>query len=1018
MLKLKILCRAFIEKLLSYKTTRHLMRFIFLTITGLSMLFHAGDSSIEESASSTTYFELAQKAWVDSVYSSLSLDQQLGQLFMVAAYSNKAEEHAQDIEKLIQDHNIGGLIFFQGGPARQAVLTNRFQKLAKVPLLLAMDAEWGLAMRLDSTMKFPKQMTLGAVQDNDLIYAMGKEIARQCKRMGMHVNFAPVVDVNVNPNNPVIGYRSFGEDKYLVAKKGVAYMKGMQDANVMANAKHFPGHGDTDKDSHYDLPLIKHSKERLDEIELYPFKELIKEGLMSTMVAHLNIPALDDRKNRPSTLSKKVVTDLLRDELGFEGIIFTDAMNMHGVSKHYKIGQANSEAIKAGNDILLFPHQVPEAIENIKLSLKNGSLVKGDIERRVKKVLGAKYWAGLHEKPEVSTENIYEELHTVEAEKLNKKLFEKAITTVKNKDDFLPIKRLEDHKVAVVSIGEQNGNVFQEVVKKYTKADAYSLTKYEKNIATYLNKLKKYDLVIVGFHDMSNSPSRNFGISQSSLDFLKKLNAQTKTITCTFGNAYALKFLTQEDHLICAYEENKYTLSLVPQIIFGAIGCSGKLPISIGDKIPFGTGKELKSLGRLGYDTPEDVGLNSDDFLPIDTIAAWAIKDNMTPGCQVLVAKNNKVIFNKAYGYFTYDKKNAVTTSSVYDLASITKVLGTLQAIMYLYEQEELDLEEKLSTYLPKAKSTNKENLRLKDMLTHQSGLKPYVPFWYVNTIATDSMKKKFYTEDFSLDNPIRVSKSFYATRDIEDSLITWTLATDLLSKKRKSSHDYPYPYKYSDMGYHLLKRAIEDKIDEPIEKFLTTHFYSPLGMGSTNYKPLGKGFSLADIPPTEEDTLYRKARVQGTVHDQVAAMIGGVGGHAGLFSSATDLCKILQMFVNKGKYGGKRYFKEETIQLFTSKQNDYSRRGLGWDKTEGSGLGPSSEMSSLNSFGHSGFTGTLVWVDPDYDLIYIFLSNRTYPDATNNSLLRNDIRTRVQDVVYEALLKAKRREQERAKAK
>ena len=761
------------------------------------MLFHFGDSSIEKSADATDHFQFVQNQWVDSVYQSLSLDEQLGQLFMVAAYSNKTEEHVQEIESLILHHNIGGLIFFQGGPLRQALLTNRYQKLAKVPLLLAMDAEWGLGMRLDSSMNFPKQMTLGAINDNALIYDMGKEIARQCKRIGMHVNFAPVVDVNVNPNNPVIGYRSFGEDKYLVAKKGIAYMKGMQDAKVMANAKHFPGHGDTDKDSHYDLPLIKHSKDRLDSIELYPFKELIKHGLMSTMVAHLNIPALDDRKNRPSTLSKKVVTDLLRKELGFTGIIFTDAMNMHGVSKHYKIGQANSEAIKAGNDILLFPHQVPQAIQNIKQSLQNGDLVREDIENRVKKVLKAKYWAGLSKTQEVVTTNLYEDLHTIEAKKLKKALYEKAITTVKNKDDLIPLKALEKHKIAVVSIGAEKGNLFQEMLKKYTSVDAFSIEKSEKNIDSYLNKLSNYNLVIVGFHDMSNRPSRNFGISESSLAFLERLNQQTTTITCAFGNAYALKYFTQEEHLICAYEENDYTLSLVPQIIFGALPCSGTLPISIGKEIPFGAGKQLKALGRLSYGIPEDIGLNGQDLSPIDTIVNWAITEKMTPGCQLLIAKENKVIFNKAYGHFTYKKKEAVTTESVYDLASVTKVLGTLQSIMYLYEHEQLDLEEHLATYLHQAKHTNKENLQIKDMLTHQSGLKAYIPFWYVNTIKTDSLKKSFYAKKFSLTYPFKVANEMYSLRDIEDSLIVWTLQSDLISRKRKSSHPYPYPYKY-----------------------------------------------------------------------------------------------------------------------------------------------------------------------------------------------------------------------------
>ena len=980
-------------------------RYFIHSLIAITLFFFSSLSLAQKSAANTRIFQLNQQKWADSVYQSLSLDEQLGQLFMVAAFSNKGEAHAASIDRLVQQYNIGGLIFFQGGPKRQAILTNRYQKKAKVPLLLAMDAEWGLGMRLDSTMSFPKQMTLGAIQDNQLIYKMGKEIARQCRRVGMHVNFAPVVDVNVNPNNPVIGYRSFGENKYLVAEKGVAYMKGLQDGNIMANAKHFPGHGDTDKDSHYDLPLINHSKERLDSIELYPFKKLIEQGLMSIMVAHLNIPALDKSKNRPSTLSKKVVTDLLRSELGFKGLTFTDAMNMHGVSKYYEAGQANSEAIKAGNDILLFPSEVPQAIESIKLSLKKKKVSSEDIELRVKKVLKAKYWAGLHKRQKIELKNIYKDIHTKEAKLLNKKLYAKAITTVKNKNNLLPIQILDTNTFAVVSIGEENGNIFQETLKKYVNFDCFSLSKSATNTTELVQKLSKYKIVVVGFHDMSNRPSRNFGISESSLAFLKELNKVTTTISCTFGNAYGLKYFADEDHLICAYQENEHTLSLVPQIIFGALDCSGKLPISIGKKIPYASGFQLKSLGRLSYGLAEEVGLKSEDFEPIDTIVKWAISDSMTPGCRILVAKDSKVIFDKAYGHFTYQKKNPVTKQTVYDLASITKVLGTLQTIMFLYEQREIRLDHSLSSYLKTAKKTNKSKFLIRDMLTHQSGLLAYLPFWY-QTIATDSAKKIFYREHYSEEFPYRVANKLYMLSSIEDSLIQWTLDSKILSKYRKKDKRYPYPYKYSDMGYHMLKRVVENKLSQPIEDFLTQNIYDPLGMHCTRYNPLNNGIDKSQIAPTELDKLYRKTEVKGTVHDQVAAMIGGVGGHAGLFSSANDLAKILQMLINNGSYAGKKYLQKETIALFTSKQNKHCRRGIGWDKMQEGGLGPSSEMCSFNSFGHSGFTGTLVWADPDYDLIYIFLSNRTFPNSSNNSLLKNDIRTRIQDVVYEALMK------------
>lgn len=961
----------------------------------------------QKSAASIKYQQQQQEKWVDSVYNSLSLDHQLGQLFMVAAYSNRDESHAQFILNLVKNYNIGGLIFFQGGPYRQAILTNRYQAAAKVPLLLSMDAEWGLGMRLDSTMNFPKQMTLGAIQNDRLIYKMGKEIARQCRRVGMHVNFAPVVDVNVNPNNPVIGYRSFGENKYLVAQKGVAYMKGLQDGMVMANAKHFPGHGDTDRDSHYSLPVIKHSKARIDSIELYPFKELIKEGLMSMMVAHLNIPSLDNAKHRPTTLSQKVVTDLLRKELGFQGIAFTDAMNMHGITKYYKAGKANSEALHAGNDVLLFPSQVPEAIERLKLDIKRHKISQEDIETRVKKILRVKYWAGLHENTSVNLNGLHADLHTKKADLLNKKLYQEAITTVRNEGDFLPIRRIDTNSFAVVSIGRSTNNTFQKTLKKYAPFDLYSLSKNQSDYSSLLKKLKRYKVVVVGVQQMSNRPSRKFGVTANSLAFLNELKQYTKVITTVFGNAYSLKYFSNEEHLICAYEENEYTLSLVPQIIFGAINSKGKLPITPHESIPYGTGIQLKSLGRLGYGKPEEVGINSEKLHAIDTIIQWAIQDRMTPGCQILFAKDGKVIYEKAFGSMTYQKKTPVTTETIYDLASITKVAGTLQSIMHLHEKGEIDLNRYLSSYLREAKKTNKSKVVIRDMLTHQAGLQPYIPFWYENTIVSDSIKDVFYQTTASNEHPIRVADQMYVRSDIEDSLIHWTLDSEMYGRVNRKSKKYPY--KYSDLGYHLLKRVAEQKLDRQIETYLKYYVYKPLGMSNTSYNPTRNGFTRSRIAPTEIDSMYRKATVHGTVHDQVAAMVGGVGGHAGLFSNANDLAKLFQMLLNKGKYGGVRFYKGETVNLFTGKQNKYCRRGIGFDKPEWSGLGPSSEMVSSDSFGHSGFTGTLAWADPNYDLVYIFLSNRTYPNSANNLLLKHDIRTRVQDVMYEAMMLEKK---------
>ncbi|MFK7900076.1 MAG: glycoside hydrolase family 3 N-terminal domain-containing protein [Cyclobacteriaceae bacterium] len=945
-----------------------------------------------------------QMHWVDSVYQSLTVDQRLGQLFMVAAYSNRDEAHHQSIDRLVSKYGVGGLIFFQGGPLRQARLTNRYQRLAKVPLFMAMDAEWGLGMRLDSAMNFPKQMTLGAIQDNQLIYDMGKEIANQCKRIGMQINFAPVIDINVNRKNPVIGYRSFGENKYLVTEKARAYMKGMQHQKVLANAKHFPGHGDTDSDSHYSLPVIKHSVERLDSLELYPFKQLIKDSLMSMMIAHLHIPALDKGKHTPSTLSKKIVTDLLIKKLGFEGLIFTDAMNMHGVTKYFKAGQANSKALEAGNDVLLFPSEVPKAIESLKSSIRKENILEQDITYRVKKILKAKYWASLHQLKPVVLDSLYEDLNNPKAHALNYKLYEKALTVVKNENALLPIERLDTNSFAVVSIGEKKGNDFQQLLNRYVGFDFYELDKKASNYVSLLAKLSKYKIVVVGYHNMSNRPSRKFGVTPESVAFLTQLSKKTNVITSVFGNAYSLKYFSKQEQLICAFEDNNYTRALVPQLIFGAIGADARLPISINNEIRNGAGYTLKSLARLKYGLPEQVGINSQKLNPIDTIVNWAIRDTMTPGCQVLVAKDGNVIFDKSYGFQTYEKKKPVDYATIYDLASITKVVGTTPSIMKLFESGKLKLDKHLSHYLKESKKSNKAKIRIRRMFTHQAGLKPYIPFWY-HTIHPDSLASVYYSKTKSDSYSVKVTDDLYALKSIEDSLIHWTLETEL-RETNDTNKLFPYSYKYSDLGYHLMKRVVEQSMDESIPDFMNTNFYERLGMSSTSYIPLEKGYDKSTIAPTELDESYRMQEVRGVVNDQVAAMIGGVGGHAGLFSTTNDLVKYLQMMLDKGRYAEHRFLSPYTVNLFTQKQNKYCRRGLCWDKVQLKGLGPSSEMSSLSSYGHSGFTGTLIWVDPDYNLIYIFLSNRTYPKAANYKLLKNDIRTRIQDVVYEALLK------------
>ncbi len=944
--------------------------------------------------------------WVDSVFYSLSEDQRLGQLFMLAAFSNKTVKHVEEIEKLIEKHCIGGLIFFQGGPIRQANLTNHFQAISKVPLLIAMDAEWGLGMRLDkdSSISFPKQMTLGAIQDNQQIYSMGKEIARQCKRIGMHINFAPVVDVNSNPKNPVIGIRSFGENKEQVALKGMAYAKGMQDHGIIACAKHFPGHGDTDVDSHASLPVIKNSKERISDIDLYPFRRLIADSVMSIMVAHLHMPAFDSRPNMATTLSPAVVNDLLKKEMGFKGLIFTDALNMKGVSNFYKPGEVDVLALIAGNDVLLYSEDVETAKRKIKKALEDSILFQSDIDLRIKKILHAKYWVGLNNYKPINLTNLYQDLNNSRAKSVQLETYSQAITLLKNDSKLIPLKYLDTLSIATVSIGLEKGNDFQKMVDNYALADHFSISKNpdNKKIDSLMSALKKYEIVLVGLHGTNPFNNRDYGISENAKTLILKINKQNKMILSAFSNPYSLKFFNNISHLICGYEDNEITQKIAPQIIFGAREATGRLPITASLEYPLNSGIGTdKSVWRMRYSHPETVQMDNNTLLKIDTLILSEIEQGTMPGCQVMVAKDGQIVLNKSYGYLTYDKSQPVTNNTLFDIASITKMAGTLQAVMFLEERGLIEIDKKASFYLPELKNTNKEDLVIQDILTHQAGLIPFMAHWK-NTLDSTGFMARFYRNERSDSFNLEVVPGLYTLSSMEDTLWKWSVASDL--QKLKSKKQKHYEYAYSDLGFYIMKRIVERIINQPINEFLEQNFYAPLNLRYLCYKPLER-FSPNLIAPTENDTIFRKAQLRGNVHDQGAALLGGVGGHAGIFSNASDLLTLFQMNLNNGYYGGKKYFQENTVLRFSQRQFPRNRRGLGWDRPELNGGGPTSRYVSSQTYGHTGYTGTSVWIDPQNNIVFVFLSNRGYPIDNNKKLIKHNTRTRIQDLVYKAMI-------------
>lgn len=949
---------------------------------------------------------IKEQLWVDSVFNSLNENQRLGQLFMVAAFSNKSQKHKDEITQLIKEQAIGGLIFFQGGPVRQANLCNYYQGISRTPLLIAMDAEWGLGMRLDkdSSISYPKQMTLGAIQDNNQIYLMGKEIARQCRRLGVHVNFAPVVDVNNNPKNPVIGMRSFGEDKEQVAIKGIAYAKGMQDYKVMACAKHFPGHGDTDVDSHSALPIIKNTKEQITEIDLYPFRRLIADSIMSIMIAHLHMPAFDSRPNMATTLSKTIVTELLQKEMAFKGLIFTDALNMKGVSSFHKPGEVDVKALLAGNDVLLYSEDVATAIKKINNAIAENLIDVKEIDFRVKKILHAKYWAGLNKYKPIEITSLYQDLNNTRAKSVQLESYAKAITLIRNNSKIIPIKHLDTISIATLSIGLDKNNAFQNMVDQYAQATHFNTSKNPDNnlIDSILKVMRKYELVIVGLHGTNPFNSRDFGISENAKLLISKVRSQNLMILSAFSNPYSMKYFTNIPNLICAYEDNESTQKIVPQIIFGAREAQGKLPVtaSIEYKLFNGINTE-KNVWRNRYSFPETVQMDNNTLLKIDTLVTNEIEQGTMPGCQVLIAKDGQIVWNKNYGFLTYDKKTPVNANTIYDIASVTKVAGTLQALMFLEERGLVDVQKKISYYLPELKGTNKEDIIFQDVLIHQAGLTPFIAHWK-KTLDSSGFKKEYYRIEKSDSFNLEVVPGLYALSSIEDSLWKWSIASDLQKIKHKKQKRYEYAY--SDIGFYITKRIVETIINQPINEFLEQNFYQPLNLRSLCYKPLER-FSNQNLAPTENDTVFRKAQLQGSVHDQGAALLGGVAGHAGIFSNASDLATLFQMNLNQGYYGGIRFYMPNTLEKFSKRQVSYNRRGLGWDKPEYNGGGPTSRYASSATFGHTGYTGTCVWIDPKYNLIYIFLSNRVYPFDSNKKLIKNSTRTKIQDIIYRSMI-------------
>lgn len=938
-----------------------------------------------------------QWQWVETTYSQMTLEERVGQLFMVMASTENGDSPDKRIEDYIKNHSLGGVIFSRGGPLRQARVTNDYQRLAKIPLLIGMDAEWGLSMRLDSTFAYPWNMTLGAIADSSIVEKVGYQIGKNTARLGVHINFAPVVDVNIDPRNPIIGNRSFGEARENVAQKAVALMKGLQRAGVLTSGKHFPGHGDTSVDSHKALPVLDLSRKRLDSVELFPYKAMIAEGLESVMVAHLSVPVLESEPNRPTSLSKSTITDLLSKEMGFSGLIFTDALNMHGVSNFAENGITELEAFLAGNDMLLMPKDFIKSKNTLLQAYRNGLLTEDRLALSVKKVLMAKYKAGLHNYSPIETDSLHEDLNSLDNQIVYEEAIENAITLAKDPLNLIGIKNLENKKIAYVKFGEDSSDPFVSRLKEF--ADITEIK--AKDIVTLKRKLEDFNLVVIGYHKSNASPWKSYRFSQTELFWLQEIARQkgSNVILSVFASPYALLdvvSLSDIDAVVLAYQNSKIAQEKTAEVLFGALAVKGVLPVTAHSDLKVNTFAMSTEMKRLGHSIPERVGVSSSKLAKIDVLMQDGLDSLMFPGAQVLVARKGKIVYHKAFGHPTYDSDEELTTEHLFDLASLTKILATLPIVMKMEEEGDIALNNTFGELIPAYADTELKDVTVLKALSHYGRLPAWIAFYLKTLTNKRKPSPKFYRSIPTEGYRIHVADDMFLQDAYNDSIYNRIGRQSLKSNR----------YRYSDVAYYVLKKYIEDQRRSGLDDLASRMYYDRLGTNNTSYNPREK-YPLQRIVPSEIDNYYRYQTVHGYVHDMGAAMQGGVGGHAGLFSNANDVAKIMQMYLQGGYYGGIRYLEARTVEKFNKCYfcDKNVRRGVGFDKPQLVPQGPTCGCVSRKSFGHSGFTGTFTWADPEEEIVYVFLSNRTFPSASNRLLVKSGLRSRIQQAIYDSLI-------------
>lgn len=951
--------------------------------------------------------------WVENQLKSMSLKQKIGQLFIhtVSPYTTNLNKH--NISSAVKEYGIGGLLFSGGEVEKQIELTNYAQSLAAVPLIITFDGEWGLAMRLKGTPSFPRNRVVGCVRNDTLIYDYGREVARQLKEIGVHVNFAPVADIDNNPANPVINTRSFGSDRERVSRNVLAYCRGLEDGGVLSVCKHFPGHGDTEVDSHKSLPELPFNRSRLDSIELYPFRKAIEAGTGGIMVGHLKVSCLDDKA---ASVSRKVITDLLKNELNFQGMVFTDALEMKGVSSTPYVC---AQALAAGNDMVLAPRDLKREMEGVLHYVKNGKLTEEEITDKCRKVLEYKYAFGLSTRPVISKDNIRQRLDKAYAKNLIDRVKTSAVTVIKDSDEMLPLDLSLSGTVVL--------NVSSTLAETYPFFDrineTYPVTWLHANIDSlqYLRKkINPAQRVIVAVY---------ISKVDKYMSFLKELAVEKPMVLVCFESLKTMQrlenILAQSSAAILAHSSEKRVQSFVADVLLGKQKADGLLSVGINDEYTAGTGVVLDPDRPRRY-KPEEFGMDSRILSRIDSIALAGIAEGAYPGCHILVWRNGYQVYNRCFGKHTYESDRKVKENDLYDLASMTKTTATLLAVMKLYDEGKLGLTDRISKYVPALKGTDKANITIQELLFHETGLPAYLPF-YTKAIDMKSCCGGMYKKYRDANHKVKIGNNLYICTNykflpewvshkdtvgyelrISDNLYVKPEFKNIILKEIADAPLKGHSYRYSCLNFMLLKEAVESISGEPMDKYLEENFYKPMGLTHTLFNPLDR-FTKDEIVPTVKEDFLRSEGVHGYVHDEAAAMLGGVSGNAGLFSTAKDVAVIYQMLLDKGVAGDRRYLSRATCELFMTMKSKDSRRGLGFDKPdkENPQNGYCAEETPASVFGHTGFTGTCVWADPDNDLVFVFLCNRIYPNPCDRKqLMKLKIRPAIQHTIYQAIMK------------